>query len=112
VRFTQFYNTARCWSSRASLLTGYYPQAIRRDLLPDEDRGEYGMFGKVAGANGVRPRWAQALPAYLRRLNAEPRFRGRSFAQLQLKAATEGGVPVTEFTLRSSGTAPPVVAAR
>ncbi len=68
LRFTQFYNTARCWSSRAALLTGYYPQAVRRDLLPDEDRGEYGMFGKIAGANGVRPRWAQALPAYLRPL--------------------------------------------
>jgi len=23
LRFTQFYNTARCWSSRASILTGY-----------------------------------------------------------------------------------------
>lgn len=31
LRFTQFYNTARCWSSRASLLSGYYAQAIRRD---------------------------------------------------------------------------------
>ena len=68
LRFTQFYNTARCWSSRASLLTGYYPQAIRRDLLPDVDRGEYGMFGPTSGANGVRPRWAQALPAYLKPL--------------------------------------------
>jgi arylsulfatase len=24
LRFTQFYNTARCWPSRASILTGYY----------------------------------------------------------------------------------------
>ncbi|MGB8170471.1 MAG: sulfatase-like hydrolase/transferase, partial [Chthoniobacteraceae bacterium] len=24
VRFTQFYNTARCWPSRAAILTGYY----------------------------------------------------------------------------------------
>jgi len=23
LRFTQFYNTARCWPSRASILTGY-----------------------------------------------------------------------------------------
>lgn len=68
LRFTQFYNTSRCWSSRASILTGYYPQAIRRDLLPEVDRGEYGMFGVNSGANGVRPRWAQALPAYLRPL--------------------------------------------
>ena len=25
LRFTQFYNTARCWPTRAALLTGYYP---------------------------------------------------------------------------------------
>lgn len=68
LRFTQFYNTSRCWASRASLLTGYYPQGIRRDLLPEVDRGEYGMFGSVSGANGVRPRWAQLLPAYLQPL--------------------------------------------
>jgi arylsulfatase len=54
LRFTQFYNTSRCWASRASILTGYYPQAIRRDLLPEVDRGEYGMFGTVSGANGGR----------------------------------------------------------
>ena len=66
LRFTQFYNTSRCWSSRASILTGYYPQAIRRDLLPEVDRGEYGMFGATSGANGIRPRWAQMLPAYLK----------------------------------------------
>jgi len=31
LRFTQFYNTARCWPTRAALLTGYYPQQIRMD---------------------------------------------------------------------------------
>ncbi len=66
LRFTRFYNTGRCWPTRASLLTGYYPQAIRRDMLPGEDRGEYGMFGANSGANGIRPRWARLLPAYLR----------------------------------------------
>ena len=25
LRFTQFYNCGRCWPTRASLLTGYYP---------------------------------------------------------------------------------------
>ena len=68
LRFTDFYNTSRCWSSRASILTGYYPQGIRRDLLPEVDRGEYGMFGTISGANGVRPRWAQMLPAFLKPL--------------------------------------------
>ncbi|RPH47294.1 MAG: arylsulfatase, partial [Planctomycetota bacterium] len=31
LRFTQFYNTARCWPTRSSLLSGYYPQQIRMD---------------------------------------------------------------------------------
>jgi arylsulfatase len=69
LRFTQFYNTSRCWASRASILTGHYPQAIRRDLLPEVDRGEYGMLGVNSGANGIRPRWAQMLPAYLKPLS-------------------------------------------
>mgnify|MGYP001554340954 CR=1 FL=1 len=28
LQFTQFYNTGRCWPTRASLLTGYYPQSV------------------------------------------------------------------------------------
>src|SRR5437667_12230834 len=31
LRFTQFYNTARCWPTRGSIMTGYYAQEIRRD---------------------------------------------------------------------------------
>src|SRR5690349_14098721 len=31
VRFTQFYNTARCWPTRGAFLTGYYAQQIHRD---------------------------------------------------------------------------------
>ena len=38
LRFTQFYNTTRCWPTRSALMTGYYPQQIRADpphgLLP------------------------------------------------------------------------------
>ncbi len=33
IRFTQFYNTGRCWPTRASLLTGYYPHSVRRDKV-------------------------------------------------------------------------------
>jgi arylsulfatase len=58
LRFTQFYNTARCWPSRAALLTGYYAQQVRRDTLP----------GVPSGGNGVRPRWARLLPALLKPL--------------------------------------------
>ncbi|HVW36369.1 MAG TPA: sulfatase-like hydrolase/transferase, partial [Pirellulales bacterium] len=30
LRFTHFYNTARCWPTRAAILTGYYAQQVRR----------------------------------------------------------------------------------
>jgi arylsulfatase A-like enzyme len=57
LRFSQFYNTGRCWSSRASILTGYYAQQVRRDALPNIPK---------AGANGVRPGWAKLLPELLK----------------------------------------------
>jgi arylsulfatase len=56
LRFTQFYNTARCWPSRGALLTGYYAQQIRRDTVP----------GVRSGGQGVRPAWARLLPEMLR----------------------------------------------
>jgi arylsulfatase len=56
LRFTQFYNTARCWPTRASLLTGYYPQSVRRDAVPDVP----------SGGRGKRPAWAPLLCEPLR----------------------------------------------
>jgi arylsulfatase len=58
VRFTQFYNTARCWPTRACILTGYYAQQVRRDTVP----------GVTSGAGGQRPAWARLLPEMLRPL--------------------------------------------
>ena len=58
LRFTQFYNTARCWPSRAAMLTGYYAQQVRRDTVP----------GLPSGTLGRRPDWAPLLPAMLRPL--------------------------------------------
>ncbi|MGI9516599.1 MAG: arylsulfatase [Pirellulaceae bacterium] len=57
LRFTQFYNSGRCWPTRASLLTGYYAQQVRRDKLPGIE---------PSGARGVRPDWAPLLPELLR----------------------------------------------
>lgn len=53
LRFTQFYNTGRCWPTRASLLTGYYAQQVRRDKLPGV---------KPSGGGGKRPDWAPLVP--------------------------------------------------
>ena len=55
LRYTNAYNTARCWPTRAALLTGYYAQAIRRDALP----------GGEGGVKFARPAWARLLPALL-----------------------------------------------
>lgn len=56
LRYTNFYNCARCWSSRASLLYGYYPQQIGRDNAP----------GILGGGRYIRPKWAGLLPQYLK----------------------------------------------
>ena len=58
IRFTQFTNTARCWPTRAAVLTGYYAQQVRRDVVP----------GVKSGAGGTRPAWAKLLPERLRPL--------------------------------------------
>src|SRR5262245_9429368 len=58
LRFTQFYNTARCWPTRGAILTGYYAQQIRRDTVP----------GVTSGNAGTRPKWARLLPELLRPL--------------------------------------------
>jgi len=49
LRFTQFYNCGRCWPTRSSLLTGYYPQQVNCD-----------------GARAAFPRWGYLLPHHLR----------------------------------------------
>ncbi|HSQ56719.1 MAG TPA: arylsulfatase [Gemmata sp.] len=55
LRFTQFYNTARCWPTRGAILTGYYAQQVRRDTVP----------GIRSGGAGIRPPWAKLLPEML-----------------------------------------------
>jgi arylsulfatase A-like enzyme len=58
LRFAQFYNTARCWPTRAAILTGYYAQEVRRDTVP----------GIKSGSQGTRPAWARLLPEMLQPL--------------------------------------------
>ncbi len=67
LRFTQFYNTARCWPSRGALLTGYYAQQIRRDTIP----------GVKSGSQGTRPAWAKLLPDLLRPLGYRSYISGK-----------------------------------
>jgi arylsulfatase len=88
LRFTQFYNTARCWPTRGALLTGYYPQAIRRDALPN---------GK-GGVGGVRPAWARVAAgtspdAGLPELSLGEMARGRPAAGQRLRPLLFAGGP-------------------
>ncbi|MFK7767540.1 MAG: arylsulfatase [Mariniblastus sp.] len=56
LQFTQFYNTGRCWPTRAALMTGYYAQQVHRDSLPT-----------IKGGNrGVRQKWARLMPDFLK----------------------------------------------
>jgi len=55
LRYTQFYNTARCWPTRAAILTGYYPQQSGRDNAP----------GIKGGGGSPRAAWAKVIPHYL-----------------------------------------------
>lgn len=49
LRFTQFYNTGRCWPTRSCIMTGYYAQQINMDP-----------------PKGRLPTWARTLPQYLK----------------------------------------------
>ncbi|MEZ6050965.1 MAG: sulfatase-like hydrolase/transferase [Planctomycetaceae bacterium] len=60
LQFSQFYNTARCWPTRAALMTGYYAQQVRRDTLPNIPSG--------GGNRGVRPEWAVLVPQLLKQV--------------------------------------------
>ena len=63
LRYSQFYNTARCWPTRAALLTGYYPQQMGRDALPVKAGQK-----KPRPFNQARPQWARLLPDLLQPL--------------------------------------------
>ena len=61
VRFTQAYNTARCWPSRAALLTGFYAQSVGRDALPATAEAP----ALKGGGRSGRPAWSPLLAEML-----------------------------------------------
>src|SRR5215204_3273583 len=74
LRFTQFYNTARCWPTRAALMTGYYPQQIRMDP-----------------PRGRLPDWARLLPQHLKPLGYRSYHSGKWHIQGAPFSLTNGG---------------------
>ncbi len=56
LRFDNYYNTARCWCTRAAMMTGYYAQQVRFDVIP----------GDPPIKRGKRPAWSEFLPSMLK----------------------------------------------
>ena len=56
LRFTNFYNTGRCWPTRTSLLSGFYPHQVLSDPIP-------GMGVPGDSVNPVTTTW---LPSILK----------------------------------------------
>ena len=54
LRFTNFYNTGRCWPTRTSLLSGFYPHQVLSDPIP-------GMGVSGDSVNPVTSRWVPSI---------------------------------------------------
>ena len=74
LRFTQFYNTARCWSTRCALMTGYYPQQTRSDP-----------------PTGRLPDWAPTVPHLLKPLGYRSYHSGKWHVNGAAKVVADGG---------------------
>lgn len=74
LRFTQFYNTGRCWPTRASLMTGHYAQQVRMDPVCDR-----------------LPQGTRVLPHYLRPLGYRSYHVGKWHVRGAPKPVADGG---------------------
>jgi len=74
LRFTQFYNTARCWPTRSCIMSGYYAQQIRMD--PPR--------GRLAA-------WARLLPHRLKPLGYRSYHAGKWHVLGAPKPVADGG---------------------
>jgi len=74
LRFTQFYSTARCWPSRACILTGYYAQQVRMDP-----------------PKGRLPAWARVLPHYFEPLGYRCYHAGKWHLHGARRTVADGG---------------------
>jgi arylsulfatase len=74
LRFSQCYSTGRCWPSRTTLLTGYYPQQVRMD--PPQ---------------GPLPAWTRIVPHYLKPLGYRCYHSGKWHLMGAPKAIAHGG---------------------
>ncbi|NLG00726.1 MAG: arylsulfatase [Lentisphaerae bacterium] len=74
LRFTQCYNTARCWPTRCALVTGYYPQQLHQDPR-----------------NGRFPAWTRTLAHLLKPLGYRAYHSGKWHVTGAPKPVADGG---------------------
>jgi arylsulfatase len=74
LRFTQFYNTSRCWPTRSCILSGYYAQQIRMDP-----------------PRGRLPAWTRLLPQHLKPLGYRTYHVGKWHVLGAPKPVADGG---------------------
>ena len=72
LQYLNFYNTGRCWPTRAALLSGHYPHKINRDIIVEKSISE---SNQTPFSN--RPIWAELLPMYLNENNYKSFFSGK-----------------------------------
>lgn len=83
LRFTQFYNTARCWPTRSVLMTGHYAQQIGMDP-------QYGRF----------PTWVRTLPQRLALLGYRSYHSGKWHVTNAPRVVADGGFDHSYFIVR------------
>lgn len=74
LRFTQCYNTARCWPTRCALMSGYYPQQTHQDPR-----------------KGLFPAWTRTLPQLLKPLGYRSYHSGKWHVNGAPKPVADGG---------------------
>ena len=80
LRFTHFYNTSRCWPTRASLMTGYYAQAVRMDPPAEPS-----------------PEWAFTMPDYLKPMGYRCYHSGKWHINIKPHPVNDGGFDHSYF---------------
>ncbi len=63
LRFTNFYNTGRCWPTRTSFLSGYYPHQVLSDPIQgfDYENGSSHSGQRKLVASPFEKSWLQLL---------------------------------------------------
>ena len=72
LQYLNFYNTGRCWPTRAALLSGHYPHKINRDIIVEKS-----ILESKQTPFSSRPKWAELLPMYLNELEYKSFFSGK-----------------------------------